>query len=470
MLKKVEEYVEKWHMLKKEDRIIVGVSGGADSVCLLFILLELQKKIPFEIIVVHVNHELRGIDADEDEAYVKKICEEHQILCVTYSENVELIAKKRKQSTEEAGRDVRREAFRHTMEMYGGTKIALAHHKNDNVETFVMNLVRGTGLKGLCGIRPVAGNIVRPLLCLERQEIEEFLEENHISYRTDKTNKSDDYTRNRIRNHLIPYMEEQINPCVVTHMNDTMEKLLEIQGYMEEEQQVYYQKCVKEEKQCCIISEAFFTEIPKVFQPVVLKEALVKITGKEKDIESIHLKGLQELFQKQVGKKLDLPYETEAWRTYEGIRIQRRGYNSVTEQIECEISFINGEKQEITLKDTTITFQLLDKFPINCEYEQKNNTKWFDYDIIKCKLCVRTRRPGDYITIHPDGRTQKLKSYFINEKIPKEQREKILLVADGSHILWIVGYRTNCMYHVNRNTKRILEIQMNEGDSHGRDS
>ena len=138
MQRKIEQYVSKWDMLKKEDKVITGVSGGADSICLLFVLLELQKKIPFELVVVHVNHGLRGEDADGDEAYVKELCKEHGIVCEIYSENVELIAKNRKQSTEEAGRYVRREAFQKAMQTHGGTKIALAHHKNDSVETFFM--------------------------------------------------------------------------------------------------------------------------------------------------------------------------------------------------------------------------------------------------------------------------------------------------------------------------------------------
>ena len=145
MLKRVEDYIAKWDMLKKEDKVIVGVSGGADSVCLLFVLLELRKKIPFELVVVHVNHRLRGAEADADEKYVKQLCEEQGICCVVYSEDVEAIASQNKQSIEEAGRDVRRKAFACAMESYGGTKVALAHHMNDNVETFLMNAARGTG-------------------------------------------------------------------------------------------------------------------------------------------------------------------------------------------------------------------------------------------------------------------------------------------------------------------------------------
>lgn len=469
MLKKVREFAEKWHMFESGDRIIAGVSGGADSICLLFVLLELQKEIPFEIIVVHVNHGLRGKDADADEDYVKRICQEHHLECVVYSENVELIAKNRKQSTEEAGRDVRREAFHQTMELYQGNKIALAHHKNDNVETFLMNLARGTGLKGLTGIRPVNGQIVRPLLCLERKEIETYLKQQEIYFCIDESNQGDEYTRNRIRNHMVPFLEKEINSCAVSHMNDTMEQLLEIQKYLAEQTQYFHKMCVEYREYYYLVNSTQFSSVPKAIQPLVLKQVLADAAEKEKDIESVHIKALQELFEKQTGKRIDLPYEMEALRVYEGVCIQKK--REVQAEGFCmEIELKKFEKQEIFWKKQRVTCQIVEKIPINCKEMQKNNTKYFDYDIIKDKLCIRTRRPGDYITIHPDGRTQKLKSYFINEKIPKEKRDEILLAADGNHIIWVIGFRANCIYQAGRNTKHILEIQMDKGESHGRNN
>ena len=219
MLEKIRRYMEKWHMLEKGDKVIVGVSGGADSICLLFVLIQLQKELPFELACVHVNHQLREADADADETYVKTFCERYRIPCEIYREDVALIAKKRKQSLEEAGREVRREAFVKTLKRYGGTKIALAHHQNDNAETFLMNVARGAGLKGLGGIRPVNGNVIRPLLAVERGEVEKYLEEEGIVFCVDETNKSDAYMRNRIRNHILPYFEEQVNKRIVTHIN-----------------------------------------------------------------------------------------------------------------------------------------------------------------------------------------------------------------------------------------------------------
>ena len=469
MLQKVEEYVEKWNMLKKEDRIIAGVSGGADSICLLFVLLELQKKIPFELIVVHVNHGLRGADADADEAYVKEICEKYGIPFEVYFQNVELIAKNRKQSTEEAGREVRREAFQKTMKAYGGTKIALAHHKNDSVETFFMNLARGTGLKGLGGIRPVAGVYIRPLLCLERAEIEQYLQEKGIRYREDATNAEDNYTRNRIRNHVIPYMKHEINAKTVSHITETMRQLQEIQTYLEEQTKRYFEIAVKKKESGYLVLAESFADIPAVLKPLIIKAVLAAISGKEKDLEEIHLKKVQQLLEMQVGRQIDLPYDMVGKRVYAGIYLCRKA-KETAETICFEPDFSEGDTQRFAWNGKSITCRILDKCSNDAESAQKSGTKWFDYDIISDKICIRTRQAGDYITIHSDGRSQKIKSFFINEKIPQEKRDEILLVADGHHIIWIPGMRTNCMYQVHEHTKRILEIRINEGESYGRDN
>ena len=469
MLKRVEDYVSKWDMLKKEDKVIAGVSGGADSVCLLFVLLELQENISFELIVVHVNHGLRGEDADADERFVKKICREKEIPCLVYSEDVETIANERKQSIEEAGRNVRREAFEKAMELYGGTKIALAHHMNDNVETFLMNAVRGAGLKGLGGIRPVAGPFIRPLLCLERKDIESFLESRQIYYCTDETNASDAYLRNRVRNQVIPYMEKEMNVRAVSHISETMKQLQEIQNFLEELAKKYYKNCVKQVEIGYIVLERPFAETPEVIRPLVLKEVLVAICNKEKDLAEIHLQSMIELMKKQVGRQIDLPYGMIARRVYKGLLVQPAKLEKEQTPM-FEVCFENGDIQEFQWKEKKITCRLLDKVPTEEEQAQKINTKWFDYDIISHSLCIRTRQIGDYITIHPDGRTQKLKSFFINEKIPQEKRDEIMLVVDGQHVLWVEGLRANCKYQTGEHTKRVLEIQIDKGESYGRNN
>lgn len=466
MLGKIKAYIEKWHMLQSEDCVIVGVSGGADSICLVLVLLELQKTMGFQMVAVHINHGLRGTDADADETFVKQFCMEHGILFESYFADVELFAKKRKQSTEEAGREVRREFFRQALEKHGGTKVALAHHQDDNAETLFLNLTRGTGLKGLGGIAPKKDCFIRPLLCVRRREIETYLKEQKVSYCTDTTNESDKYARNRIRNHVIPYLEEAINPKTVEHMNETMEQLRQLQEFLDEQICAVWERCVENVGPGFCIKKDGYENEAEVLQQALLKKVLVEVAKCEKDLEAIHVKQVQELFEKQTGRTVQLPYQMEAKRVYDGIWIGVRKTQTMQEQDSVVFQKTQSERT-FQWRDKVVQCKVVDKALFSANTFEKSDTACFDCAIIKHDICFRTRQEGDYITIHPDGRTQKLKSYFINEKIPQDMRDQILLVAEGHHILWIVGYRQNCLYQIQDNTERVLEIKINKGENHG---
>lgn len=463
MIEKVAQFVAKWKMLSEGDKVIVGVSGGADSVCLLFVLMELQKKIGFQIIVVHVNHLLRGEDAEHDEKYVRELCEKYHLVCEVYRENVELIAKKRKESLEEAGRNVRREAFEKTLQKYYGTKIALAHHRNDSAETLLMNLARGSGLAGLGGIRPITENRIRPLLCLERKEIEEYLQKNHICYCTDKTNFSDDYTRNRIRNHVIQTLEQGVNEKTVAHFAETMERMWELQDYMKEETEKLY-ACVTltKEKKIFLLKEEY-EKVHSVFRGFIIKKAIVSIAKREKDIHAVHIEEVRKLMENQVGKEISLPYGICAYRCYEGIcllSVNEKEQEIQQEKIEVDL-WKNNHKQ---MGEWKISYEIKEAEERERIEIENPYTKCFDYDIMNSAITIRTRAAGDYITINENGAKQKLKSYFINEKIPKKERDKILLLAEGNHILWVIGYRRGCAYQIGKNTKQILQITIDKGE------
>lgn len=463
MVKKVADFMAEHNMLKEHDKVIAGISGGADSVCLLLMLLELRENLPFDIVVVHINHGLRGKDALRDEQFVENLCRQYDLPLEICRENVELIAKKGKQSLEEAGRNVRRAAFQRVLRKYGGTKVALAHHKNDNAETILMNLARGSGLSGLAGIRPVSGNIIRPLLCLTREEIEAFLQQRDIRYCTDETNASAAYTRNRIRNHILPLFENEVNEKAVVHMADTAEQLLKVWEYMESQTEEYYCRSVFQKETGLLILQKTYYEIPKVFRSNILRRAMKEISGKEQDIHRVHVESLEALMEKQTGRRVDLPYGLVAERCYDGIYIS--GKEKKEEKTECvEVNF--HKKEKVQVQDLVLSYKIMER---DDRHEEKVYTKYFDYDIINRAVTLRTRRPGDYITIDGDGRKQKLKSYFVNEKIPREDRDRILLLAEGNHVLWIIGYRRGHAYYVGPDTEKIVEILINKGeDSNGR--
>lgn len=463
MLKIIEDYVEQWKMLEQKDCVITGVSGGADSVCLLFVLLELQKKIGFRMVAVHVNHGLRGPESEKDERFVEELCRKQGVPCVTFHKNVELIAKNRKQSTEEAGRNVRREAFEQVLSEYHGTKIALAHHINDNVETFLLNLTRGSGVRGLGGISPMQGVYIRPLLCVTRNQIETYLVQQGQDFCVDQSNHTDDYTRNRIRNHVIPYLEEQVNAQTVAHIHEAMQQLRGIQSYVEDEVERFSALCVRKKGEGYELLREPYEEVPTALGFSVLRKLLCLAAGQEKDLESAHVKLLDELLRKQVGRRGDLPYGLEAVRTYQGLFLgKKKQADRIPEEVRIAIS--PGEQLQFTWGTYRIDCRVFEKTQDESMDNEKSNTKRFDYDIIKREISFRTRRPGDYFYLKNQGGTQKLKSYFVNEKVPQTERDQVLLVALGSQILWIVGHRVGGGCQIQENTKYILEIQINEGE------
>lgn len=477
-MKRIEKFIQKYHMLTCGDRVIAGVSGGADSVCLFLMLLELREKIGFDLIAVHVHHGLRGEAADQDQQFVEALCEQHRIPLEIFRVNLESIAKKRKQSLEEAGRMVRREAFDSVCKKYGGNKIALAHHQNDNAETLLWNLSRGTGLDGLGGIRPVNGKFIRPLLCMNRKEIEEYLAKRKQSYCIDETNAGTDYTRNKLRHLVLPILEEQVNSAAVRHMNETMEQIWELQEYMQEQVEAAYQECVQEhsEKACWIqIQQNSFETFPELIKKMVIRKGMEQVGGKKRDLSHKHVDVMMELMNKQVGRTLDLPYEMYAKRNYEGIRLEKRRTYLSGEEKKAEImqecmSELNIPGETILAdRNLKLRCKILEK-PKNLSIKdipQKIYTKWFDYDIIKSSLYIRTRQAGDNIVIDEKGHQKKLKSWFVDEKIPKEVRDSQLLLAENNDILWVLGHRMSQAYQVKQSTKWILQIEVETYKSDG---
>lgn len=417
----------------------------------------------------HVNHCLRGAAADADEEYVKKLCGELGVECRVFRKEVELIAEKRKQSCEEAGREVRREAFEQMCAENGGTKIATAHHRDDQAETVLLNIARGTGIRGLCGIVPVRDNRIRPLLSLTRDRIESYLRERGIVWRVDATNEEDDYTRNRIRHKVLPVLENEVNDQTVKHLESLSRQAEEICEYLDYSVRQLWKTCVSVRKkdqeqkespiELVIEKESFFQSFPAV-RKLLLQKCIGKVRGGQKDLTSAHLQSVSELFDRQVGKQIDLPGGVAAKRTYDGIEIIRQTQSRAETGKAAPESDAAG-KLELRFVENGDILQAE-------EIPQKSYTKWIDYDIIKCGLCVRTRQSGDYLVIDDQGRRQKLKAWFINEKIPKEERDRMLLVADGSHIVWIPGYRMSRAYKVTEKTKNIVEIKITEEEKDGR--
>lgn len=451
MKSKVLDFIRKNRLLKKGDSVVLGVSGGADSICMLKNLSDAQKRRDIAIYVLHINHQIRGKEADEDAEFVKRACTKFKVPHRVVSVDVPSIAEKEGLSLEEAGRMVRYQEFSKYAYEVGANKIAVAHNSNDNAETVLMNLARGTGIKGLSGIAPkrkmedAKGNtieVIRPILCLTRKEIEEYLKENEIEYRNDSTNESTDYTRNKIRLEVMPLLEH-INDNAMQNITNVSKEMAETSEYINKDVDEAYNTYVEEKDGKLFLNDDSFAVDPVVLTGVIRK-MIENTAGKLKDITRIHVGDVVNLQDKQVGKKIDLPYSIVAEREYEGISLY-------SESDDLEVSTDENE--------VIITFE--DEGFDHNNIEELKFTKWLDYDKID-EVEIRTRKKGDYIIVNSDGGRKKLKDYFIDEKIPRRERDGVLLVADGNHILWVVGHRISEAVKVTPETKKVIKVTYKE--------
>lgn len=467
---KVFSYMREHHMLQPGDKVVAGISGGADSVCLLFVLLEWAKRHPLELSVVHVNHGIRR-EAAEDAGYVEKLCREQGIPFFLVEEDVHAYAERERCSEEEAGRRVRYDAFYRVAQERGAGKIAVAHNLNDRSETMLFHLFRGSGLKGLGSILPVRGEIIRPLLGLERSEIETYLRERGICWQEDATNAQDVYTRNRIRHHIMPYVEKEIVSGAARHMAQTAEHLAETEDYLTGQTKAALQECVEEQFQReqgkakrYQIDIDKFKGLHRVLQKRMLLMLVQSLTPSQKDISAVHIQKLLTLFIREGNRSICLPFGIEGRRSYEWVYLERGSVKEDQTQEQWEISLpAVGEHLEWKVKgENSFVFHTF-FYEKGQEVPRNEYTKWFDCDKIEKSLMLRTRKSGDYLTI-ADGqgeyRHKPLKDYMIDRKIPIEQRAQILLLADGQHVLWLPEYRISEYYKISENTKRILQVQL----------
>lgn len=460
---KVLEYIRKNQMLETGDKVIVGVSGGADSVCLLFLLKTYAPQLGISLEVVHMEHGIRGKESLQDAEYVENLCRRWEIPFHLYHRNVPSLAKEWKCSEEEAGRKVRYEAFEEVRQKVSAQKIAVAHNQDDQAETILFHLARGSGLRGLCGILPVRDRIIRPLLCLSRREIEKILKEQQIPFCTDATNGEPVYARNRIRLNLLPLMESELNPRAAQHIAQAGERLWKLEAYFQEEAAKRTDVLVRWEKGKLYLDRTAFLQEPEALREYILKECLHRTAPEEggKDLEAVHLAALGKLAASQSGRYLDLPGGILAGTEGGALVFGRKEKEAVFPEEECGETeaalVIPGETRYGKLRILT---EILEGKPEIIP--EKMYTKWFDYDTINDTVRLRKRQAGDYLTVTASGGRKTLKKYFIDEKIPAGRRQEIPLLADGEHILWVIGHRISEAYKVSEKTQRVLKVQVME--------
>lgn len=315
---KVINTIKKYELIKNGDTIVMGVSGGPDSMTLLNVLLNIKEKIniDYKIVVAHINHGIRK-EADEETEYVKNFCREHGIECFIKKEKVEQLAKMQKIGTEEAGRKLRYDFFDEVLEKVNANKIATAHNSNDNSETVLMNILRGSGTSGLKGIEAKRDEkFIRPLIEISRKEIEEYCKINKLDPRYDKTNNENIYTRNKIRNILIPLIEEEFNPNIVNSLNRLSEIAKEENEYIQSQVYKIYKEVMIEEylgekqlenTQMVILDLKKFNIQNKVIKNRLVLYTINKVIGTSQNIEKIHITDIIKLCENNIGNKYLTP-------------------------------------------------------------------------------------------------------------------------------------------------------------------
>ncbi len=462
LLEQVRRTIDRYHLLDKGDRLIVGVSAGVDSMVLLYLLNAYRQTFDLSLIVAHINHGLRPKESEKEEELVQK---ESERLGLTFEYgrfDVKEFQKAEGLSLQEEARKIRFRFFNGLLQKYRANKIALGHNADDQVETVLLRLIRGSGLKGLRGMLPVReGRVIRPLLGVWRREIESFAEEMKVPYLLDSSNLKENYLRNRLRLTLIPLIEKEYQPNFRKIVFKTSTILRGENDYLERETERAYQKVVHEGKDALSFNFSEYQSLHPAIQWRIIQEMLGRIYGKEVTIEE--RKGLEvdriyrKLNQRSPSFLVELPHGFSLEKRYDLVSIKKEWIKPVP-PFEVEIispgrHYIEEIKKEVVIEEfaNDDQFKALYGLP---------DIVLLDYQNLQFPLKIRNFRAGDRFQPLGVKGTQKLKDFFIDHKIPRFERSRIPLLTSGEMIAWVVGYRIDERVKVTEKTQRVLRVKV----------
>lgn len=479
---KVLSTIRKYEMISANDKVLVGFSGGPDSMALLHSLNRLKDILNIQLYAMHINHQLRPKSADEDEKFCRQVCKKLSIPITTCKVNVKNYAKQNKLSIEESARELRYEHLLKTARKLKCSKIALGHNADDNVETVILNLIRGTGLTGLAGIPPKRNNIVRPLIEISRNEILTYLKEYNLNYCQDLTNIELGYRRNYIRHKILPLFKE-INPNLITTISQTSELLRTCNEYINQvTQNALFDVLLGQTNQSIILDIEKLLSYNLFIKRQIIKKLIPNLEFKQ--IDAI----LNLTKDKTAGKRLKLSEDLWVWKEYDRLYFERaitKNRNLKTNQWiidigkttkikEFGIEIITKLKSIKSEKEIMHILELIKRQSSSRSTDAPNLlnsgqkmvfTEWFDMSEINLPLLIRLRRAGDQF-IFKKGQTKKLKDVLIDAKIPLRIRSQLPLLCDAHNILWIIGSRRAQIGLINKKTKNVLQVQVNMLSNH----
>ncbi len=466
IINKIRSVIEKYNLITEGDRSLVCVSGGPDSVFLLHCLKDLKKKYKLELSIAHVNHNLRAGESDLEEAFVHKLSLDLRMPFYKCSVPTGLIAAEEKLSIEEAARNLRYNFFSNICHIHKIKKIILAHTKDDQVETIIMRILRGTGIKGLCGMRFKSRmgklNLVRPLLEIEKQDILRYLEKNKIKYMIDSSNLKTDYFRNKIRLEIIP-MLEHYSPQIKESIFRIGVAAKQADDILQEKVKRIFSKIVTvKQKKAFYVDKQLFLKLPLVLRSGIIRKIISDLKGDLNGMDFKHVQIIDDFICKidSKGKHLDLPRAVFVEKSRKFVCFQDKNKKSARSfKMIHRMLYLD---KELKIPELNLSLKAAKVKKAKVEKHLKNhsaNVEYFDLDKMDFPLDVRLRKAGDLF--HPLGGKgrKKLKKFFIDQKIEDEQKDCTVLVVSSGIIAWVIGMRLGDPFKVTKKTKQILKIQ-----------
>lgn len=461
---RVLRFIRERVLVKENQLLIVGVSGGPDSVSLIHILAGLRKALGIKLHVAHLNHMLRGAESDADAEYVSSLSHKFGITATIERREVKAYQKKHRLSLEEAAREVRYRFFSEVACSLGTDTVAVGHTADDQIETILMHLIRGTGLPGLRGMLPLstlrladgAGlKVVRPLLGVRREETEAYCAANGLSPRSDSSNLLPNQLRNRVRSQLLPLLREY-NPDIDRALLRLGSAADADVAHIEAEVSKLWGTVAREQPEGMAIDRAKFWQLDPALRSHLIRSALQRLLGDLQDIESIHIESIIEALAKPAGRRLSLPRGLAFYNDY--------GYGLITTQTApiCPFPALEGEYRlkvpgETEFCGWRVRSRILKRRP---EKSDEGGMKaYFDLDGVGRKLIVRSRRRGDRFQPLGMESAKRLQDFMVDAKIPRAWRDNVPLVCSPQHIIWVVGYRIDHRARVTNLTRRVLCLE-----------
>ncbi len=468
VLEKVRKELARYPMVEPGQLVIVGVSGGPDSMALLHILQSLAQEMKISLYVAHLNHMFRGEEAQADADLVQEFCFRSGIPCRVVNRDVPAYARERRLSAQVAAREIRYQFFYEVLQETGGQKLALAHHANDQAESVLMNLLRGSGLRGLGGIAPVRDDcVIRPLLGIHRVEIESYCQDMGVPYRIDSSNLKLIYRRNKLRHQLIPLLQKEYSPGIIDILGRLAEQARSEDELLEQLTQEAYEKVLQTEKTNeIILDRQILSQQAVALVRRVLRLSWQKMQGTRRELTFGHI---ENLVRNMAGGGPE-----RVWELPEGIRV-RLSSGAVTfmagdtsQQESDQIHPLSVPGSVITTAGQRLTAEVLPRVELVQDPEKLPlQVAALDFSKVKFPLVVRFRQEGDTITPFGLGREIKLKKLLIDRKIPRHQRDNIPLVVEQQtgRILWVAGVRMADQVGITSETQKLILLRLENGNS-----